>query len=123
METFRESPLGQILRWISSNTLFLYPEERPGFTFDPEQMKWKSALAQNENQYLARYRASGSSEGLSCSTAHVRLDSPHRQETMGKLIVDWYGPEDQSNPRNWSPLKKKGVALIIWCDFTHSYFV
>lgn len=33
METIREAPFGQLVRWISGNRVFLYPEERHDFVY------------------------------------------------------------------------------------------
>ena len=30
-DLFRETPLGQVIRWVTRNKVLLYPEERPGF--------------------------------------------------------------------------------------------
>lgn len=123
METVRESPLGQLLRWITGNRIFLYSEERTGFSLDSKQIKWKTALSRNGTDCLSGNRASRSSEVLPSSTAHARLHPPRSQEMVENLIVDWYGPQDPSNPRNWSSSKKKRAAFIIWCGLIHSLFV
>lgn len=118
MDTVRESPLGQILRWITGNRLFLYLEECPDFVFNPEEMKQRSEAAQSVDNGFTRSEANGSSQDLSWLPAHARFYPPHAQGVVTTYIVDWYGPDDPLNPKNWSSLKKKAVAFQIWCDFS-----
>ena len=37
MDTIRDAPFGQLLRWLTGNRVFLYPEERPDFVL-PESL-------------------------------------------------------------------------------------
>jgi MFS transporter, DHA1 family, multidrug resistance protein len=44
METLREAPLGQIVRFLSRNKLFRYPEEQPGFQIPFERLVQQEKL-------------------------------------------------------------------------------
>src|SRR5688572_8319655 len=35
MDFFRETQLGQVIRWVTNNRVLLYPEERPDFKVPP----------------------------------------------------------------------------------------
>lgn len=102
MDTVRDAPLGQLVRWVTGNRVLLHPEEDPKFTLERT-----------------------STEGLSTEESKPRFNSPSRsldvfsdnldlQGEKPKHVVNWYGPNDPSYPRNWSKLKKSLVALQIW---------
>ena len=39
----------------------------------------------------------------------------------GNILVDWYTTDDQSNPQNWSSLKKHSISAII-CAYTFAVY-
>ncbi|KAI0051540.1 MFS polyamine transporter [Auriscalpium vulgare] len=43
------------------------------------------------------------------------ISSPDSDEREHELVVDWDGPDDPQNPRNWSSKKKWGATTIISC--------
>lgn len=109
MDTVRESPLGQLLREITGNRILLYPEEKPGFV--------PSKSAETKYQIESKQSLDGNSIITPALTSDfppdVNSDGAHtRDET--KNIVDWYGPDDPANPRNWSLWKKRFVTFQIW---------
>jgi len=97
MDILRESPLGQLLRAITGNRILLYPEEKPGFV--------RSNSEETRYQIEPKQSLGGDSAIIPTSyAAHAE----------NEYIVDWYGPDDQSNPRNWSSGKKRFVTFQIW---------
>ncbi|CDM38175.1 hypothetical protein DTO013E5_8720 [Penicillium roqueforti] len=116
MDTVRESPLGQLLREITGNRILLYPEEKPGFV--------PSKSAETKYQIESKQSLDGNSIITPALTSDfppdVNSDGAHtRDET--KNIVDWYGPDDPANPRNWSLWKKRFVTFQI-CLYTFAIY-
>ncbi|WVQ97553.1 hypothetical protein IAU59_004667 [Kwoniella sp. CBS 9459] len=85
-EGFRDSFLGQQLRFIKRFDFLSYQEESSDFK-----------IPQN-NQ-------------LEASSDHEVSNIP--SATPDEYLVDWYGPNDQDNPRNWSTAKKSAVTTSI----------
>lgn len=114
MDTVRESPLGQFLRAITGNRILLYPEEKPGFvSSNPEETRY---------QIESKQSLGGDSAITPAPTSYfppgANSDGTHAQDET-KNIVGWYGPEDPSNPRNWSSWKKRFVTFQIWYISPH----
>ncbi|KAJ5355648.1 hypothetical protein N7517_010257, partial [Penicillium concentricum] len=107
MELIRESPLGQLLRAITGNRILLYPEEKPGFV--------PSSPDETRHQIESKQSLGGDSAIAPTATSY---DGPY-EENDANYIVDWYGPDDPSNPRNWSSWKKRFVTFQIWYTSPH----
>ncbi|KAJ5628496.1 hypothetical protein N7490_010724 [Penicillium lividum] len=119
MDIVRDSPIGQILRWITGNRVLLYPEELPGFCFSISEEKTKQPVEQkqileNDSTTTRRNSSSADSSNPPPQTVH---DLSHGRSTEETHVVEWDGPEDPTNPRNWSPLRKKITAAQI-CLYT-----
>jgi DHA1 family multidrug resistance protein-like MFS transporter len=96
-ETLRDSPIGQLTRFLSKNRLLQYPEERVDFVL-PESYIHN---LDSEKQDLA----------IDNSRSHPNLTAD------GHILVDWYGPKDPANPQNWSNGRQNFVCMII-CLYT-----
>ncbi|KAK2761266.1 hypothetical protein FQN54_001788 [Arachnomyces sp. PD_36] len=95
------TPFGKLVRWLSKNRLFRFPEEEPGF--------------QLPSVYLS---AASSQEPVSTSDMHLETpnkddhqsatDSESRPEGLqpeitvdGTVLVGWYDFHDRDNPHCW----------------------
>lgn len=121
-DLIRDSPFGHIVRLVTRNKVFQYPEER-----DPEL--WKKYVNQEKSGYMAHHGSTdapeeGSEElnnaqGIRGRERNSRSSSDTQigdgfNEASGvkvdpekgkdKHVIDWYGPEDpqvSSTPRIW----------------------
>ncbi|GES60596.1 major facilitator superfamily domain, general substrate transporter [Aspergillus terreus] len=140
----RESAFGQLIRLVTRNKYFQYPEEKADFKLPDQWIKVMDGLdaaassehAQTDAQTPTRQL--DSDEGLSQVTtnyslsfteARLEADQQHEIEKVmsipiapkktkdGAILVDWYYTDDAENPHNWSNLKRALVATII-CLYT-----
>ncbi|KAA8899664.1 hypothetical protein TRICI_006321 [Trichomonascus ciferrii] len=81
----RDSFFGRIVYNLSSKRAFTHPEEKPGYIVPAEY-------------------TSGNTSPTEGGLFGNGIDG--EQSSMGQLVVDWDGPDDQENPKNWSTLKK-----------------
>ncbi|KAH4860702.1 hypothetical protein HBH70_148270 [Parastagonospora nodorum] len=140
-DLIRDSPFGHIVRLVTRNKVFQYPEER-----DPEV--WKKYVHQEKSGYMAHHGTTDPPEEESeelqnaqgvRAREHNSSDSASRtqvgdgfNEASGvkvdpekgrdRHVVDWYGPDDPQNPRNWSRAKKFFVTFEI-CFLTFSVYI
>jgi DHA1 family multidrug resistance protein-like MFS transporter len=90
-ETLRDSPIGQLTRFLSQNRLFQYPEEHSNFV-----------LPEVYVQALDSEKRDSSIDNLR-SRPNLTAD--------GHILVDWYAPKDPANPQNWSTSRQNFVCL------------
>ncbi|OJJ42251.1 hypothetical protein ASPZODRAFT_137397 [Penicilliopsis zonata CBS 506.65] len=133
----RDAPLGQIIRLLTRNRYFQYPEEKPGFKL-PEP--WIQLMNENNN---GKEKEEGESDELTVKQSHdsgttnnpdeARLEAGEEQDITikrtysmpivpqrtkeGAILVDWYYTDDAENPHNWSNVKRALLATII-CLYT-----
>ncbi|KAH8805404.1 major facilitator superfamily domain-containing protein [Xylogone sp. PMI_703] len=132
-EHFRDTVFGQLVRLLSRNRLLKFPDEL-------DLALWKQYI---KIDTVGDLLASREDEGLVSSENHPATDtsgggkkeqkrftditSPHspgdtqvlQQEngcdkmTTVMHLVDWYGPDDQENPQNWSASRKLLITFQI----------
>jgi MFS transporter, DHA1 family, multidrug resistance protein len=85
-DIFRDSPLGQIVRFKFGNKILRYQDEEENFDLS----KFRSLQEDLGGQEQAK---SERSEGL--------------------IIIDWSSKDDADNPQNWSHFKRATVAFQI----------
>ncbi|RDW74892.1 caffeine resistance protein [Coleophoma cylindrospora] len=131
---FRDTVFGQVVRLFSRNRHFRFPDE-----LDPTL--WKQCVhgnsaassstvgesydrAESRDQTAAVNVSDGGEKGLKPEAPTARTngsgdvqtldqgDSGHEKPT-GVRLVDWYGPNDQENPQNWSAGRKLLVTFQI----------
>ncbi|EAU36116.1 conserved hypothetical protein [Aspergillus terreus NIH2624] len=140
----RESAFGQLVRLVTKNKYFQYPEEKADFKLPDQWIKVMDGLdaaassehAQTDAQTPTRQPDSDESlsqvttnYSLSFTEARLEADQQHEIEKVksipiapkktkdGAILVDWYYTDDAENPHNWSNLKRALVATII-CLYT-----
>lgn len=144
-DIIRDSTFGQIVRLATGGKVFQYEEER-----NPEV--WKKYVDKDKSANMAQHgqvelpqeemekegevgdrpeedrpdqlrHDSGSSASTAVGTEGLRKGAKVDQEKgRDVLIVDWYGPEDPENPRNWSRPKRFWVTFCI-CFLTFSVYI
>lgn len=95
------TPVGYLVRWLSGNRLFRFPEEMPGFQLSPVYL---SAIASQ----VSLPDPEANQESLS-EDGHGRvIDLESKPEAScpeitrdGTVIVGWYDSNDQDNPHCW----------------------
>ncbi|KAJ5088484.1 hypothetical protein N7456_012100 [Penicillium angulare] len=137
----REAPLGQIVRYLTKNKYFQYPEEKPGFELPETWIKIMQELdaphkpnvsgAENEGEKSEEPSSSQGSDAIS-HTSTLNEDPEANNQDLekiksipitpkktknGAILVDWYYTDDAENPHNWSNLKRALIATII-CLYT-----
>jgi DHA1 family multidrug resistance protein-like MFS transporter len=109
-DLIRDSPFGHIVRLVTRNKAFQYPEER-----DPEL--WKKYVNQEKSGYMAHHgtaeapeeeseelqNATGVRDRNSRSSSNTQVGDGHNEASGVKVdpekgkdkhVIDWYGPED-----------------------------
>ncbi|OAK99024.1 MFS general substrate transporter [Phaeosphaeriaceae sp. SRC1lsM3a] len=143
-DLIRDTAFGHIVRLVTRNKVFQYPEER-------DHEIWKKYANQEKSGNMARHGAVGPPENSENETAPelasaqgVRdreRDSRSSSQTQvaegvnaasgvrvdpekgrDKHVIDWYGDDDPQNPRNWSRAKKFFVTFEI-CFLTFSVYI
>jgi MFS transporter, DHA1 family, multidrug resistance protein len=129
-DTVRDAPLGQILRFVTNNRLFKYPEERPDFELPAA---WNHLLSTADRRHTCHAGTETpstivnpqsdqntievsdiESKGLDADRS---IDAAPTVTESGVILVDWYSDQDPDNPQNWSNLRRALVGLII-CFYT-----
>ncbi|KAF4340304.1 H+ antiporter [Fusarium beomiforme] len=129
-DTVRDAPLGQILRFITNNRLFKYPEERPDFELPAA---WAHLLnnadprdtghtgTETPSTIVNPQSDQSTIEGLDVESKGIdadrTADTAPKVIENGIILVDWYSDHDPANPQNWSNLHRALVGLII-CFYT-----
>ncbi|KNG51256.1 benomyl/methotrexate resistance protein [Stemphylium lycopersici] len=142
-DLIRDSAFGHIVRLVTRKKYLQYPEEK-----DPEL--WKKYVNQEKSGYAAYHGSTEAPENAGdvdeLTQAHgvrsrdQRHDSDDSSRTVGDgvnepsgvrvdpekgrdyHVVDWYGPDDAANPRNWSRTKRYFVTFQI-CFLTFSVYI
>jgi len=137
-DLIRDSPFGHVVRLVTRNKCFQYPEEK-----DPSL--WKKYVNQEKSGYVAHHGDTSppeeeSGELRSARGMREREGSESEQTEVGDEynyasgvrvdqekgkdhhVVDWDGPDDPQNPRNWSRAKRFFVTFEI-CFLTFSVYI
>ncbi|CEJ56374.1 benomyl/methotrexate resistance protein [Penicillium brasilianum] len=141
----REAPFGQIVRYLTNNKYFQYPEEKPDFKLpdtwlqllnesdaatiaDPEKTEPEPEGQGYDATSEAISRAS-TQNSLPFTEARLEADEQHEIEKIksipiqpkktkdGAILVDWYYTDDAENPHNWSNRKRALLTTLI-CLYT-----
>jgi hypothetical protein len=76
------------------------------------EQRWTRWLSAFYFDFILHLTVRMSSTASSTNFAPSQLEAgPEKKDNS--MIVDWDGPEDRENPRNWSPRKRWGHVVII----------
>lgn len=138
-EIVRDAPFGQLVRLLTNNRVFQYPEEKPDFKL-PDA--WLSAIAGSSRGGVETPGSSHSDGHETAGTEKSTEPGNNDPNTIGTLppadleasaslekiqsapivpqltkdgviLVDWYTTDDPSNPYNWSNRRRLLISLII----------
>ncbi|KAJ5925815.1 hypothetical protein N7454_007325 [Penicillium verhagenii] len=134
----REAPIGQLIRFLSKNKYFQYPEEKPDFKLPETWIQMMQSLEASKNQAgnpePKEERQNSDQSDVISHTSTLQEDretnlnaadlekvksipiTPKKTKD-GAILVDWYYTDDAENPHNWSNLKRALLATII-CLYT-----
>ncbi|KAL6708500.1 GTPase-activating protein [Coniothyrium glycines] len=141
-DLIRDSAFGHVVRLVTKNKAFQYPEEK-----DPSL--WKKYVSEEKSGHAAYHGSTEAPEGKesidalndargisqrennsrTSSQTHVGEDcneasgvkvDPEKGKDLH--VIDWYGDNDPQNPRNWSRAKKYFVTFEI-CFLTFSVYI
>lgn len=140
METvIRDAPFGQLVRYLTNNKYFQYPEEKPDFKLPDTWLQLlndtgagigdEKVTSQDSNNSSEPLSRASTQASLSAAEAQFEADQQHEIEKTksipiapkktkdGAILVDWYYTDDSENPHNWSNRKRALIATII-CLYT-----
>ncbi|KAK4060931.1 hypothetical protein Trihar35433_9856 [Trichoderma harzianum] len=132
-ETFRESALGQAIRFVSRNKWLQYPEEMPDFVLPPEYLallsnseKQHETTSDRSNSHLNQRSGSPDPASDSSQTADEDGEDLRRERTVGSIQRGPYMEHGRYDPEQQIELKKTksepivpvktndGVILVDW---------
>ncbi|KAJ5827238.1 hypothetical protein N7447_004001 [Penicillium robsamsonii] len=137
----RDAPFGQLVRLLTNNKYFQYPEEKPDFKLPDTWLQLLNPSGNESEKNITRRdsnRSDGYSEPLSRASteaslqfteARLEADEQHEIDQVksipiapkktidGTILVDWYYTDDPENPHNWSRRKRILVTTLI-CLYT-----
>ncbi|KIX01487.1 uncharacterized protein Z518_09213 [Rhinocladiella mackenziei CBS 650.93] len=124
---FRDTQFGHLVRLVSDNKLFPYPDEiDPSLWKKSVQRCATSSSPRSGDQHggSEKLRNTNNSTDASVKDLDPRNDDLNRAVERGKdvYLVDWYGPDDPENPQNWSSGWKLLISFQI-CFFNFAVYM
>jgi len=135
----RDAPFGQLVRYLTKNKYFQYPEEKPDFELPDTWLQIlndtgnhgdeKKVNPEDSNHSTEPLSRASTQASLPFTEARLEADEQHEIEKIksipiapkktkdGAILVDWYYTDDSENPHNWSNRKRALIATII-CLYT-----
>ncbi|KAJ9288525.1 hypothetical protein DTO021C3_3777 [Paecilomyces variotii] len=124
MDTIREAPFAQLLRWLTGNKVFLYPEELPGFVV-PEAYLNSDAAVPVEEEYptppsrpsISEKRENGPNGDVDGDIEASRVSSRTQTATFSqeRLALDEEAALEKRTSLSVAPQRtKEGLILVDW---------
>ncbi|OQD99493.1 hypothetical protein PENSOL_c006G03296 [Penicillium solitum] len=137
----RDAPFGQLVRLLTNNKYFQYPEEKPDFKLpdtwlqllnSTDESNEKEVIQQDSNrspEHSEPLSRASTQTSMQFTEARLEADEQHEIEKVksipiaprktkdGSILVDWYYTDDSENPHNWSNRKRALVTTMI-CLYT-----
>ena len=128
LDLFRDSPVGQYLRFLTQNRVAAFPEQLPDFklpevfTLAKESGRTATSADGGTDDTDETPIASGAlerddpeknaaTERCANGSASMKRDLPPRKGNIN--LISWNSPTDPDNPYNWSSIKKSWISLVI----------
>ncbi|KAI5475408.1 MFS transporter, DHA1 family, multidrug resistance protein [Pseudohyphozyma bogoriensis] len=117
-DILRDSTFGQLTNWASKGRIFPYPEERPGYNAPSKYIHGPGSPPASDSRGSQDDSTMVEQEGV-IQQGSKDVEKGEKQKEENKeaekypWLVEWDGPDDPDNPRNWSTRKKNFVAVLI----------
>lgn len=126
-DIFRDSAIGQLLRFITSRRHASYPEDYPDFQLPVSNKQPNPSLGTPTHSIrLDKDKESQTQDPSSLDenpeNAQHQTPVPNHYPNDGITIVTWYSENDPENPHNWSSTKKLWVSFLI-LTYTFSVYI
>ncbi|OCK74224.1 MFS general substrate transporter [Lepidopterella palustris CBS 459.81] len=116
---FRDTQFGHLIRSVSGNKLFRYPDE-----IDPSL--WKKSHQRDKSSTCARSEEQTNASSKDFDARDTDLEDVSVNDAVEDgndiYLIDWYGPDDPENPQNWSSSWKFLVGFQI-CLLNFSFYI
>ncbi|OQE24632.1 hypothetical protein PENSTE_c007G04864 [Penicillium steckii] len=138
----RDAPFGQLVRLLTKNKYFQYPEEKPDFKLPEPWVKLMNGVEVQPDEKIEQPSFSQSTDEESAALSHTStlnttssteagVEAQEKDEIErvkstpivpvrtkeGAILVDWYYTDDVENPHNWSNSKRAMMTTLI-CLYT-----
>lgn len=129
---FRDSTLGQCLRFLTRNRIASYPEHLSDFALPAEYSRAQTTSSEPKPQSISdsskttlEGHSKQSKDDLKSTQQQNEGNSssvePRRAED-GTILVTWYSDDDPDNPQNWGMTKKLWNSLLLLM-YTFSVYI
>jgi DHA1 family multidrug resistance protein-like MFS transporter len=134
-DAIRDAPFGQLMRLLSTNRVFQYPEEKSDFKLPDAWLESMNSSADVQSSASSTSTTPDKPQPLNTGANGEHLDvgavvatdiegavlekavtqpiQPKRTED-GIILVDWYVTDDPANPHNWSNLRRSLLGSLIF---------
>ncbi|TFY54475.1 hypothetical protein EVG20_g9687 [Dentipellis fragilis] len=100
----------------TTSVLEEHPPDKVKFTTDEEAVHRGGRSIEVASDHGSEHTASSTMTGAQEDAVEVR-DNQSKEEDEEVIIVDWDGPEDPANPKNWT-IREKWIATAFASSFT-----
>lgn len=122
MDTIREAPFAQLVRWITGNRFFLYPEERPDFVCPEAYVNPEAAVPIDDTSppspsSMSEKKERGQDEDAENDIEASRVSSREHTATFSqeRLELDEELSIERRKSASITPQRtKEGVILVDW---------
>ncbi|KIY67869.1 MFS general substrate transporter [Cylindrobasidium torrendii FP15055 ss-10] len=143
-DIIRDSTIGGLVRYFSGNKYLLFADERADFVIPALLLPPSHAKRPSPVSYVSSDRATlvdgdegeskkspvatpfrpplGREATLIGSADIEKLKELTEAEIPDPYLVDWYGPDDPDNPKNWSG-KKRAFVTFNMCLLTFAMYI
>jgi DHA1 family multidrug resistance protein-like MFS transporter len=134
-DVIRDAPFGQLMRLLSTNRVFQYPEEKSDFKLPDAWLEAMNSSADVQSSASSTSTTPDKPQPLNTGANGEHLDvgavvatdiegailekavsqpiQPKRTED-GIILVDWYVTDDPANPHNCSNLRRSLLGSLIF---------
>ncbi|KAJ9294919.1 hypothetical protein DTO271G3_6481 [Paecilomyces variotii] len=124
MDTIREAPFAQLLRWLTGNKVFLYPEELPGFVIPEAYLNLDAAVPVEKEDptppcrpSISEKRENGPNGDVDGDIEASRVSSRMHTATFSqeRLALDEEAALEKRTSSSIAPQRtKEGLVLVDW---------
>ena len=130
LDLFRDSPVGQCLRFLTKNRVAAFPEQLPDFKLPKGSAiakesngtpRSENGCTDNMDEALTASRALERDDIENCAAVErdgnasgsIKTDLPPLLIKGDVNLISWNSPTDPDNPYNWSAIKKLWISYVL----------